>query len=461
MRILSFHNAGWLAAALLPLLLLNSCRDKDPHYPIVEAEKVKTANIEIYGEYAGQIKAFKSVEIHARVEGYLENMTFEEGKWVAAGEPLFYIDNAQYKAQVERARAQLSKDLAQEDKTRRDVERLRPLYEQNATSRLELDNAEAAYNIAKASVMMSKAELAQAELELGYTVVRAPLDGYISEQYTDIGNLVGTSNSTLLATVVQRDTVFVEFKLTALDYLHSQRSNVHLGELDSTRFWQPTVTVTLADNSIYSEKGIVDFAAPQVDPKTGTFGVRAIMPNPRQELLPGQFTRVKLLLNVLENATVVPRKAVSIEKGGAFIYVIRPDSIVEKRFIETGYEQGNNIVVNRGLLPDERIVVEGYNKLTHGQPALWVAPKQPLESEQGGEDEALEANIHFLPDSVPTTDTVPAPVADSTLPVPPDSTARPVPQPAADSVGQQPAAQPADTAGQVPSVNSQGEGQAA
>ena len=420
---------------MLPLLLLNSCRDKDPHYPIVEAEKVKTANIEIYGEYAGQIKAFKSVEIHARVEGYLENMTFEEGKWVAAGEPLFYIDNAQYKAQVERARAQLSKDLAQEDKTRRDVERLRPLYEQNATSRLELDNAEAAYNIAKASVMMSKAELAQAELELGYTVVRAPLDGYISEQYTDIGNLVGTSNSTLLATVVQRDTVFVEFKLTALDYLHSQRSNVHLGELDSTRFWQPTVTVTLADNSIYSEKGIVDFAAPQVDPKTGTFGVRAIMPNPRQELLPG--------------------------KGGAFIYVIRPDSIVEKRFIETGYEQGNSIVVNRGLLPDERIVVEGYNKLTHGQPALWVAPKQPLESEQGSEDEAQEANIHFLPDSVPTTDTVPAPVADSTLPAPPDSTARPVPLPAADSVGQQPAAQPADTAGQVPSVNSQGEGQAA
>ena len=165
MRIVSPHSAGWLAAALLPLLPLSSCRDKDPHYPIVEAEQVKTANIEIYGEYAGQIKAFKSVEIHARVEGYLENMTFEEGKRVAAGEPLFYIDNAQYKAQVERARAQLSKDLAQEDKARRDVERLRPLYEQNATSRLELDNAEAAYNMAeRIRLRMRRISLADASV---------------------------------------------------------------------------------------------------------------------------------------------------------------------------------------------------------------------------------------------------------------------------------------------------------
>ena len=181
-------------------------------------------------------KAFKSVEIHARVEGYLENMTFEEGKRVAAGEPLFYIDNAQYKAQVERARAQLSKDLAQEDKARRDVERLRPLYEQNATSRLELDNAEAAYNMAKASVMMSRAELAQAELELGYTVVRAPLDGYISEQYTDIGNLVGTSGSHPAGHGGAARHGVRGVQAHCPDYLNSQRSNVHLGELDSTRF---------------------------------------------------------------------------------------------------------------------------------------------------------------------------------------------------------------------------------
>ncbi len=362
----------------IPVLFFYSCKDQPPKLPIVEVENVKTDNIEIYGEYAGQIRAYRSVEIHARVEGFLEKMAFEEGKKVAENEPLFYINNEVYKAKVEKARAQLLKDQAQAAKAQRDVERLRPLYEQNAASQLDLDNAEAAYNMANASVSMSKADLSQAELELSYTVVRSPLSGYISERYVDVGTLVGKSNSSLLATVVQRDTVLVDFKLTSLDYLRSQRRNVHLGEQDSTRSWQPTVTVTLADNTVYHEKGIVDFASPQVDPKTGTFGVRAEIPNHEQILLPGQFTRVKLLLDVMEDMIVVPRKAVSIEKGGAFIFVARPDSIVEKRFVETGPEHNNNIVVTRGLSPNEKIVVEGYHKLTHGQKAIWVSHEEAL-----------------------------------------------------------------------------------
>jgi len=197
----------------------------------------------------------------------------------------------------------------------------------------------------------------------------------------DIGTLVGSSKS-LLATVVKRDTVLVDFKMTSLDYLRSQRRNVHLGELDTTRSWQPTVTVTLADNSVYGEKGIVDFASPQVDPKTGTFGVRAELPNPNQVLLPGQFTRVKLLLNVLEKVVVVPRKAISIEKGGAFIFVVRPDSIIEKRFVETGPEQENKIVIIRGLNVDENIVIEGYQKLVHGQKAIPRTREEELAIEE-------------------------------------------------------------------------------
>ena len=296
-------------------------------------------------------------------------MTFSEGKEVKANEPLFYINDKPYKARVEKAKAQLKRDEAQELKAESDLRRIEPLYNQNAASRLDLDNAVAALNMAKADVAMSKADLEQAELQLSYTVVRSPLSGYISERYVDIGTLVGNSKS-LLATVVKRDTVLVDFKLTSLDYLRSQRRNVHLGELDTTRSWQPTVIVTLADNSVYSEKGVVDFASPQVDPKTGTFGVRAELPNPNQVLLPGQFTRVKLLLDVLENVVVVPRKAISIEKGGAFIFVVRPDSIIEKRYVETGPEQDNKIVVTRGLSVGENIVVEGYQKLVHGQKAI-------------------------------------------------------------------------------------------
>jgi membrane fusion protein (multidrug efflux system) len=376
-----------IVISILLILLFNSCKKEDIQYPIVEIEDVSKDNIELYGDYVGSIRAYRSVEIHARVEGYLEKKTFEDGKEVKVGEPLFYINNALYKAKVEKAKAQLKKDEAMAAKAERDEKRLRPLYELNAASQLDLDNAVAALDMAQASVAMSKADLAQAQLELDYTIVRSPLSGYISESYVDIGTLVGTSNSSLLATVVKRDTVLVDFKLTSLDYLRSQRRNVHLGELDSTRSWQPTVTVTLADNSVYTEKGVVDFASPLVDPKTGTFGVRAEIPNPNQVLLPGQFTRVRLLLDVLENVIVVPRKSLIIEKGGAFLFVIRPDSIAEKRFVEIGNEQENKVVIIRGLSADEKIVTEGYQKLIHGQKVIPRTRKeQELIEQQNKED---------------------------------------------------------------------------
>jgi membrane fusion protein (multidrug efflux system) len=372
-----------LTTTLLCILFFGACKKEMVLLPVVEVEPVTVDNIEIYGEYVGLIRASRNVEIHARVEGFLEKMTFNEGKEVKAGEALFYINDKPYKARVEKVKAQLERDKAKELKAESDLKRIEPLYNQNAASRLDLDNATAALNMSRADVAMSRADLDQAELELSYTVVRSPLSGYISERHVDIGTLVGNSKS-LLATVVKRDTVLVDFKLTSLDYLRSQRRNVHLGELDTTRSWQPTVTVTLADNSVYNEKGVVDFASPQVDPKTGTFGVRAELPNPNQVLLPGQFTRVKLLLDVLENVVVVPRKAISIEKGGAFIFVVRPDSIVEKRYVETGPEQNNKIVITRGLNVGENIVIEGYQKLTHGQKAV------PRTREEEQKIEALE-----------------------------------------------------------------------
>lgn len=231
---------------------------------------------------------------------------------------------------------------------------------------MDLDNATAAYETAVASVGMSQADLDQAEQELSYTVVRSPITGQISERHVDLGTLVGTSGKSLLATIVKSDTVLVDFSMTALDYLKSKERNIIIGQKDSTRSWQPTVTITLPDNTVYPYKGLVDFAEPQVDPKTGTFSVRAEMSNPEHVLLPGQFTKVKLLLDVRENATVVPQKALIIEKGGAYIYVMRKDSTAEKRFIELGPEFGNNAVVERGLIPGENIVVEGYHKLSPG-----------------------------------------------------------------------------------------------
>ena len=213
---------------------------------------------------------------------------------------------------------------------------------------------------------MSEADLYQAELELSYTTVNSPISGYISESQVDLGTLVGPGSKSHLATIIKMDTVMIDFSMTALDYLKSKERNVELGQKDTTRSWQPHVTITLADNTIYPYQGLVDFAAPEVDALTGTFSVRAEMTNPDRALLPGQFTKVKLLLDVRENANVVPLKSVDIEKGGAYIYVLRTDSTVERRFIEIGPEIGNNVVVERGLSAGELIVTEGYHKLNPG-----------------------------------------------------------------------------------------------
>ena len=366
--------------ALAGIVLLAGCKkEQQPERQVVTAEKVGVEDVEIYGEYVGKIRAKTFVEVRARVEGYLEEMLFEEGKRVKKNQPLFRINSDLYKARVDKAQAQLKKDEAQEAKYQRDVERLKPLYEQNAASQADLDNAIAAYESSKANVAMSKADLAQAELELSYTTLRSPIDGYISERYADIGTLVGPGSTSLLATIVESDEVFVDFSLTALDYLRSQQRNVTLGEKDASRSWQPYVTITLADNSVYSQKGIVDLAEPQVDPKTGTFSVRAEIPNPDRKLLPGQFTNVKLLLDVRENAIVVPSKAVKTEKGGSYIYVVRSDSTAEKRFVELGPEVNNKVIVERGLGPYETIVVEGYHKLS---PGTLVTPIPPTEKKE-------------------------------------------------------------------------------
>ena len=287
--------------------------------PTVTVETVQTEDMEIYGEYVGRIRAQQFVEIRARVEGYLEEMLFEEGTYIQKDQVLFIIDPKLYRARVDKAYAQLQKDRALELKAKRDLDRIRPLFEQNAASQLDLDNAIASYESAVSAVMMSEADLTQAEMALGYTTVRSPISGYISERNVDIGTLVGPGGKSLLATIVKSDTVRIDFSMTALDYLKSKERNVNLGHQDPTRGWNPYITVTLADGSVYPYSGLVDFADPQVDPQTGTFSVRAEMPNPDQSLLPGQFTKVRLLLDVRKSAVVVPAKAVIIEKGGSYL----------------------------------------------------------------------------------------------------------------------------------------------
>ena len=360
---------GIIAAAALAagaILVLFRPDHVEEILPVVGIDTVRTRNVEIYGEFPGKIRAQQFVEVRARVEGYLEDMMFAEGTYVKKDQVLFIIDPKQYKAQVDRAEALVTKNKAIALKAERDLARIRPLYEQKAASQLDLDNVIAAYESAKADVQVSEANLTEARLALSYTTVRSPISGYISERHVDIGTLVGPGAQSLLANVVKSDTVLVEFKMTDLDYQKSKARNVNLGQKDTSRHWDPFVTITMADKTQYKYKGLVDFADPLVDAKSGTFSVRAEMPNPDRELLPGQFTNVRVLLDVRENAVAVPTKAITIEKSGSFIYVVKADVSVEKRFIQTGPEVENATIVERGLNPNEIIVVEGQHKLSHG-----------------------------------------------------------------------------------------------
>ncbi len=378
-KILSYRRPWiWIAASVVIAGLAAGAaalfreEKRDAERPVVEVQRVFPADVSVYGEYVGRIRAKQYVEVRARVEGYLESMLFAEGTFIKKGQTLFVIDPTVYRAQVMKARARLNKARAVLQKATRDLERIRPLYEQNAASRLDLDNAEAAYESAAADVTVSEAELTQAEQTLGYTTVKSPISGYISERGADIGTLVGPGAKSLLAVVVNSDTVKVDFSMTALDYLNSKSRNVNFGQTNSNRSWSPYVTVTLADGTAYPYHGLVDFADPKVDPKTGTFSVRAEMPNPDHTLLPGEFTRVRLLMDVREEAISVPVKALEIEKGATYIYIVKPDSIVERRYVETGPEFDNSIIIERGLESGENIVVEGFHKLKHGMKVVPV-----------------------------------------------------------------------------------------
>lgn len=372
-----------LVAVLTLYFWLKKPETKAESYPVVEVMPVDTSTINIYGEYVGRIRAQQFVEIHARVEGYLERMMFKEGSYIKKGQTLFVIDPRLYEAHVNKARAQLNKAKAQAQKADRDLMRIRPLYEQNAASQLDLDNAVAAAESANAEVSVAQADLVQAELTLGYTRVTSPISGYISERVADIGTLVGpTAGKSLLASVVKSDTVRIDFSMTALDYLRSKDRNVSLGGAENNGKATAHVTITLADGSEYPYQGLVDFADPQVDPKTGTFSVRAEMANPDRQLLPGEFTKVKVLLDHREHAISIPVKALVIEKGGAYVYVVRPDSVVEKRFIETGPETGNNVIVERGLAKGERIVSEGEHKLKHSMKVTPIEARPDSISEE-------------------------------------------------------------------------------
>lgn len=385
-----------LALFSLAVFSLSGCQKPqvsiDPKLVVVE--EVQTATVPLYGNYVGVTRASLDVEVRARVNGFVEERIFVEGSAVTAGDPLYQIDDKPYLAVVNRLKAKLASQQSILEKAQRDADRLRPLYEQDAASQLDYDNALSALSQAKSNLAASKAELEEAELELSYTRIQAPIDGLVSRSEVDIGALVGSQGQSLLTRVRQVDPIYVNFNMSALDYLNARRritSERAKREAETEgKTVEGFVRITLPDNSEYRYWGDVSFTDPSVNPDTGTFEVRAVLPNPDRELLPGQYTNARIKLSELENAIVIPQKATRVDQGGVYVMVVLPDNKVERRFIVIEHQGEEGVVVKSGLRAGELVIVEGMHRVQHGQLA------EPLTAEEYQSREDAKAKAQAL-----------------------------------------------------------------
>jgi membrane fusion protein (multidrug efflux system) len=366
---------------------------KEVSIPTVVVERAMTRDVPIEGRYIGVTRASLDVEVRARVNGFLEKQCFVEGSGVKEGDILYSIDARPYQARVNRLEARLASDEAALAKAERDVNRMRPLFAQDAVSQLDYDNALSAEEQARAAVAASKAELEEATLELSYTEIRAPISGKAGESLADIGTLVGSGGQSLLTTVKQIDPIYVVFNMSALDYLNARRRATYFQKLEADAKGQAlegNVRINLPDDSEYRFEGDIKFTEPSVNPKTGTFAVRARLPNPDEELLPGQYTRVSIMLEELPNSVVIPEQTIQIEQGGAYVMVVLPNNKVEQRFVVTGPRVEGDVVVESGLDAGEQVIVEGMHRVRHGQNVSVLSRKEYEERKAREKEKELE-----------------------------------------------------------------------
>ena len=269
---------------VMSMLIAGGCTPEPPPPPpppTVIVEEVRRETVPIYTDYVGRTEASRSVEVRARVDGFLERRLFREGSLVKKGDLLFVIDPKPYEAKMRQLEAQVQRREATLAKTERDVERLGPLFERNAASRLDYDNALSAEEEARAELASAIAELEQAKLELSYTEIRAPIDGLAGARQVDIGALVGSKGASLLTTVQRTDPMWVTFNMTAEEYLGVRRK-LKTADLedDEPIAVGSLINIYLPDGSRYEYSGDIDFTDPAINPRTGTFQVRAEISNP-------------------------------------------------------------------------------------------------------------------------------------------------------------------------------------
>ena len=352
-----------------------------PSPPAVKVAPVIQKTIPLLIENVGQTRGSVEVEIRARVEGFLDKVAFEEGRPVKKDELLYEIDPKPFQAALDRSKSDLATAEAAHAKARNDVARFKPLVEKNAISRQEYDTSVSMEEAAAARVEAAKAMVRAAELDLSYTSIHSPIDGLAGKTEVKAGALVGRGQSTLLTTVSTIDPIRARFFLSERDYLAIVRKYRENPE-DEGKGTHAPFEMVLSDGSIHPHKGKFVFTDRLVDPTTGTIMVEVNFPNPEKIVRPGQFARVRVPMDTIADAILVPQRAVTELQATWSVAAVSNDNKVEMRPVKIGIRFGNLWQIESGLKPGDRVVVEGVQKVRNG---MTVNPTAVELDENGAE----------------------------------------------------------------------------
>lgn len=356
-----------------------------PPPPPVTIEHPVRKKVTDYVEETGTTAALQSVEIRARVEGWLDKIAFKPDQRVKKDELLFSIDPRAFQAKVLEAESELKSKQADYKLAVIEWQKAKDLYAQAAISELKYDQATAQRDKAKGAVGIAEANVQTAKLNLDYTQVKAPIDGRVSRNLVDVGNLVGAGEKTLLTTMVNDESIYVYFNLSERRYLPLMRELIQARKESSSESKSKSVRhpaiLGLADEEGYPHKGYIDFANTQVDPGTGTIQVRAVFPNPDGLILQGMYARVRV--PVLEHdALLIPEVAVQTDQSGTSVFTVDDKNVVARRQIETGQTVELMRVVTKGLQEKDRVIVDG---LLRARPGSKVTPTRSKGSDSSSD----------------------------------------------------------------------------
>ncbi|HBX56247.1 efflux RND transporter periplasmic adaptor subunit [Pseudomonas sp. UBA2684] len=363
-RQLPFALGMLTASALLPVALAGNA----PPAPEVVVEIVKTAAFPLELEYSARTAGFREVQVRAQVSGILQERTYLEGSQVKQGQVMFRIDARTYQAALARAKGALAQEQARYRQTERDLKRIRELQKKGFASESELDNAISNFEQSKANIQAAEAEVQSKQIDLDYTTVKAPISGITSKETVSEGSLMvaGDPSASLLTNITQLDPIYVNFAAPDND-VETVRSGLQSGAL-LLEGGQMSVQIMFGDGSSYPLEGKVDFTDSLVDRGTGTVGARAVVPNPEQKLLPGQFVRVLVKGISLPSAMTVPERAVAQGPRGTFVYVVDGEGIARMREVSTGRTGNGRWVIESGVSEGDRVIVEGLPKVRPDTP---------------------------------------------------------------------------------------------